>query len=112
MKNSNNNFIYSSFKTLLIAIIIGIVGSFAAKAESDLNLDVGNGLFTPTQSDIFFQAGREIFEEEIAILNHPEQYWRDDLLQIAPELLEQMKDKQTLNLKFEDSQYKIYRDLE
>ena len=110
MKADNKNFVFSWFNTLLVAVIIGFLAVTAAKAENNLDFDALNGLFTPTQSERFFQEGRENFEREVEILSHPEQYLWNDSLQIDPELLEQMNDKQTLDLKFENSQYRIDRD--
>ncbi|MEM7757689.1 MAG: hypothetical protein AAF298_06160 [Cyanobacteria bacterium P01_A01_bin.40] len=110
MKTDNRNFVFSWFNTLLVAGIIGFLIVTAVKAENNLDLDTLNGLFTPTQSERFFQAGRENFKHELEILSHPERYLWDDSLQIDPELLEQMNDKQTLDLKFENSQYTIDRD--
>ncbi len=87
------------FNTLILAVIIVILAAITtAKGQNYSNTldglsvpdDVTNGLFTPTQSQRFFQAGREDFEREIEFLNYPERYLDDDLLQIDPELIEQM----------------------
>ena len=111
MKSQNNNFVRSSVETLLMAVIIGILIVTAAKSESKFDFDVLNGLFTPTQSERFFQAGREDFERrEVEFLNHPEIYLKDDLLQMDSELLEQIDlERPTLELKLENSQYQIER---
>ena len=83
-------FIYDSLETLLIALIFGLLTVWAVKAESTSDLNSLNGLFTPTQSEKFFQVERENFEREIEIFTHPEKYLRDDLLQIDTKPIEQM----------------------
>ena len=65
MTTDNRNFVRSCWETLLVATTIGFLTVFAVKAESNLNFDGLNGLFTPTQSERFFQAGREDFEREV-----------------------------------------------
>ena len=90
MKTNNKDFVFSWLNTLLVAVIMGFLTVLAVKAESNFNFDVLNGLFTPTQSERFFQAGRENFEREVEIFNHPERYLEDDLLHIDPKLIEQM----------------------
>lgn len=111
MKTDNRDFRFSWLNTLLLAIVIGLLAVFAAKAESNLNFDALNGLFTPTQSERFFQAGRADFEREVEIFNHPELYLRDDLLQIDPELIEQMdRYNSAVDFKLNDGEYELYRD--
>ena len=105
-------FIYNSLETLLVALIIGLLTVMAVKAENKPNLDSLNGLFTPTQSERFFQAGRENFEREIEIFTHPEKYLRDDLLQIDPELIEQMNQGRDRNdLDWENSTRELRIDI-
>ncbi|MCC0178172.1 hypothetical protein I4641_14410 [Waterburya agarophytonicola K14] len=86
----NRAFIHDSLETLLVALIIGLLTVWAVKAENKPDVGVLNGLFTPTQSERFFETGREDFEREIEIFTHPEKYWHDDLLQIDSESIEQM----------------------
>ena len=90
MKTNNRDFEFSWVNTLVFAIVIGFLAVFTVRAESNFNLDPLNGLFTPTQSERFFQAGREDFEQEVKFFNYPELYLRDDLLQIDPEIIEQL----------------------
>lgn len=113
MKADDRNFVFSWFNTLLLATIIGFLTVIAAKAENDLNFDALNGLFTPTQSEKFFQAGREDFEREIKFFNHPERYLREDLLKIDSELIEQMNQIQP-DSEFDthDAQYQLFPDTE
>ena len=61
-----------------------------ASAQAQTNSPVIDGLFTPTQSQRFFEAGREGFTREVEILNYSEDYLGEDLLQIDPALIEQM----------------------
>lgn len=111
MKTNNRNFVRNCWETLLVAAIIGFLTIFAVKAESNLNFDALNGLFTPTQSERFFQAGRADFKREVEIFNHPELYLRDDLLQIDPELIEQMdRYNSAVDFKLNDGEYELYRD--
>lgn len=104
--------IYDSLETLLVALIIGLLAVMAVKAESSPDLDSLNGLFTPTQSERFFQDGRENLEREIKIFTHPEKYLRDDLLQIDPESLEQVnRGKFYSDFDWENSPYKLHIDI-
>ncbi len=115
MKTNNKSFIYSSLETLLLAIVIGILTVWAVKGEDNFDfnaLNALNGLFTPTQSERFFQAGREDFEREVEIFNHPEHYLSDDLLQIDPEMVEQMdRSRNFPNFNQENVQFKLYLDV-
>ena len=86
----------NGFNSLAIAIIVLIFAAIAAEAQSDrgavvpLPNNITNGLFTPTQSQRFFQNGREAFEREVKIFNHPERYWDNNVLQFDRGLIEQM----------------------
>lgn len=86
----------SLFNTLTVAIIILTSAAITAKAQSDrgsvisLPNNVTNGLFAPTQSQRFFQNGREAFKREVEIFARPERYWDNDVLQFDRELIEQM----------------------
>ena len=112
MTTDNRNFVRSCWETLLVATTIGFLTVFAVKAESNLNFDGLNGLFTPTQSERFFQAGREDFEREVEIFNHPEHYLSDDILQIDPALIEQMnQNKSYPDLDWENSPYELQIDI-
>ena len=90
MKTDNRNFVFSWFNTLLVAAVIGFLTVWAVKAENNIDFDVVDGLFTPTQADLFFEVGRGKIEREVEIFNHPERYLSDDLLKIDPEIIEQM----------------------
>ena len=97
MKSNSTHFVFNWFNSLLVAIAIVIFAAIkTANAQSNVNVptSVLNGLFSPTQSERFFQAGREDFEREIAIFNDPERYLNGDLLRIDPELIEQMNQLQ------------------
>ena len=111
MKTNNRDFVCSWFNTLILTVIIGFPAVVAANAENNLDFDMLNGLFTPTQSARFFQAGTEQLEREIEIFNHPELYLRDDMLQIDPELIEQMnRDRPFQDLYRDDARYQLNRD--
>ncbi len=105
-------FIYDSLETLLITVVISLLTVMAVKAENSPDLNSLNGLFTPTQSERSFQAGRENFEREVEILTYPERYWRDDLLQIDPELIEYMdRSRDKTDFDWENSPYELRIDI-
>jgi len=111
MKTGNGDFIRSCFETIVLAVIIGFLTVWAAKAESNLNFDVLNGLFTPTQAERFFEVGREKIEREVEILNHPERYLSDDLLEIDPTLIEQMdRNRELPNFGRENAPFQLFLD--
>ena len=56
-----------------------------AKAQNNvplLNQSVLNGLFTPTSAQRFFEEGRRNMEREAKILEDPEHYFGEGILQI------------------------------
>ena len=109
MKNNRANFISSTIETSLLALIFGLFAVMAAKAEIKLDASVLNGLFTPTQSERFFEAGREDFEREIEIFTHPERYLREDLLQIDPELRDRLNEyPEPTNALFDNFNERVY----
>lgn len=62
-----------------------------------------NGLFSPTAADRFFETGRNNFEREIDSVIDSEDRFSDDLLQLDPELVRQMKEnKSTQNIEQSD----------
>ena len=93
------SFIALTFNSLAIAVAIVFAAITTAKGENyspkieSLSIpdNVVNGLFTPNQSQQFFQRGREAFEREVEIYNYPERYNSDNLLEIAPESVERIK---------------------
>jgi hypothetical protein len=110
MKTSKN-FVQSCLETLLLTVVIGVLGVLAVKAEDNVDVQALNGLFTPTESTRFFQAGRVDFAREVEIFNHPERYLRDDLLQINPELIEQMdRLGQSVDFSHHSGEYELYCD--
>jgi hypothetical protein len=109
MMKTNKNFVQSCLETFLLALIIGVLGVLAAKAEGNIDVQALNGLFTPTEATRFFQASREDFEKEVEIFNHSERYLRDDLLQINPELIEQMdRFGQSVDFSHQNGEYELY----
>lgn len=73
MNTNNKNFVHSCFETFLLVLVIGVLGVVAAKAQdNNVDFEALNGLFTPTESARFFQAGRADFEREVESFNHPE----------------------------------------
>lgn len=106
---TNRNFVYSCVETFLLALVIGVLGVLAAKAQDNIDFEALNGLFTPTESARFFQAGRVDFEREIEIFNRPERYLRGNLLQINPELIEQMDQfGQSVDFRSQRGEYELY----
>ena len=85
MKTNTLNFVSHFGISLGIAILFVIVGAIGtAKAQTNVpnfSQSVLNGLFTPTAADRFFEEGRHNMERESEILNHPERYSREDILQ-------------------------------
>ncbi len=111
MKTNTSGLVFNWFNSLLFAIAIVMLAAITT-AKAQAYFDVINGLFTPTQSDRFFQAGREDFEREIELFTHPERYRSNDLLQIDPKLIEQMnRSRQLLNFELDNSQYELHRDI-
>lgn len=109
MKTNNGDLVFSWVSTLIFAIIIGLLAVLTVRAESNFNFDVLNGLFTPTQSERFFQAGREDFEQAVKSFTYPEQYLRDDLLQIDPEIIEQLNQpKSDHDFDLDAADYQLY----
>lgn len=96
---TNIRFINSQlFTTIAIALIILLAGSVKIVEAQNISVRVQNipprvinGLFTPTQSQRFFQEGRRKFELEVKILDNPEDYFNGDILKIPPELLREQK---------------------
>ncbi len=85
MKTNTLNFVSWFGTSLAIAILLVIVGAIGtAKAQTNapnVSQSVLNGLFTPTAADRFFEEGRRNMERESEILNYPERYSREDILQ-------------------------------
>jgi hypothetical protein len=106
---TNKSFVPDLLETFLLAVVIGLLGILAAKAQDNIDVQALNGLFTPTEATRFFQAGREDFEKEVEIFNHPERNLRDDLLQINPELIEQMdRFGQSVDFRSQSGEYELY----
>ena len=111
MKTNTSGFVFNWFNSSLLAIAIVLLAAITT-AKAEIYFDVINGLFTPTQSDRFFQAGREDFEREIELFTHPERYRSNDLLQIDPELIEQInRSRQLPDFELDNSQYELHRDI-
>ena len=87
----------SSWKFIVINFFITLVITIPAQAQNlsssikNVNPAI-NGLFTPTAADLFFQEGREKFEEEIQ-LNRNNNF-DSDLLKIDEELLKEQEENQ------------------
>ena len=112
MKAPSNsiNFVVNCLNILAMAMAMVMLAAITtAKAEPKVSFDVIKGLFVPTQAERFFQAGKENFAREIEIFDHPEKYFKPDLLQIDPDLMKQMNDyQQDLNFKIKNAEYVIY----
>lgn len=108
--NNTSPFVFNWFNAVAVAIAIVITAAIGTAKGQDY-YDAINGLFTPTQAENFFQTGREDFEREIEIFNHPERYFKDDFLQIDPKLIEQMdRSRQQHNFKQNSFQHELYID--
>lgn len=111
MKTNNTSpFVFKWFNVIIVAIAIVITAAIGTAKGQDY-YDVINGLFTPNQSERFFQAGREDFEREVEIFNHPERYLNEDLLQINPELVDRMNQIQLFSdFDSDKAQYQLFFD--
>lgn len=82
-----------SFSIAFVFILLGAIATakaqnnFPSVAEFDSSL---NGLFSPTASERFFNAGREDFEDEIDFINNSDIY-DEDLLSVDEDIREQIK---------------------
>ncbi|MBE9048572.1 hypothetical protein IQ255_30050 [Pleurocapsales cyanobacterium LEGE 10410] len=110
---THTTIVFSWFNSLAIAVMIVLVAAIkTAEGENYSNAfeslsipdNVINGLFTPNQSQRFFQAGREAFEREVEIFSHPERYSREDLLEIAPDAIKRIEPLQTPSVVTDDSE--------
>ena len=99
MKPKTLHFVSYWLESLIIAIaIILMVASDTATAQNRIDSVpnfVINGLFTPTASQQFFEAGSDNLEAEARILDNPEQYFDRDLLKIDPAAIEAMRQYQS-----------------
>ncbi|WP_019506850.1 hypothetical protein [Pleurocapsa sp. PCC 7319] len=77
------SFFCTSLAMAIALVMIGAMGT--AKAQNTVpqldNFD-SNGLFTPTSAQRFFEQGRRNMEREIEILEDPEHYFGEGILQI------------------------------
>lgn len=99
MKTNALDFIAHLGKASVLAIAVVLFGAMStARAQTDIsNLhdsSVLRGLFTPTAAQRFFEAGRKEIEREAEILGNSELYFSGDILQIDPEIMEQIKEVQ------------------
>ena len=84
---------FQLFPKIAIVFTILLANSVNVVKAQDIPRYVINGLFTPTESQRFFEEGRRKFESDAIILNNPEYYFNDDILQISPELLRQEQEQ-------------------
>lgn len=87
--NYEQNWIVSYCNSVIAALMLLAIAFKPAQAQQIPNLNVINGLFTPTQSERFFREGRQKFERELEIFKHPERYFNDDLLKLDLEPIEE-----------------------
>lgn len=81
-------------KFLGIAVFISLLGTIAIEAQENppqLQNSAVNGLFTPTAAQRFYEAGIKDFERKADFLIHPERHLSENILQIDPELIRQIK---------------------
>lgn len=100
MRTNTLHFVTNLFESLGIATAIILVGAIAtAKAQvnlSEVRESNFNGLFTPTAAQRFYETGRKDFEREADFLATPERYLSRDILQIDPELQEQIRENKPI----------------
>lgn len=109
MKINTLHSVINLLETSVISSAIILLGAIAtAEAQDSIpNLEDFNfnGLFTPTSTQRFFEAGRKDFEEEIDFLTNPDRYFNGELLQIDLELIEQNEENKPFpDLRQDDSQ--------
>lgn len=94
--NTHTRSIVGLGKSGLMAIAILTAGTITTSSAQDnipaVPTPTFNGLFSPTAADRFFETGRNNFEREIDFVNDSEDRFSDDLLQLDPELVQQMKE--------------------
>jgi hypothetical protein len=81
-------------KSVILAIALLLVTDTPARSQDNIgSIDnsVINGLFTPTASQRFFEAGRDDFERETRVMKDSGRYFDGDILEINPEVTKQMK---------------------
>ena len=77
---------------MAIAITIGAITTSSAQNNPPVQTPNINGLFLPTAAQRFFETGRNNFEKEIDSIIDSEDRFNKDILQLNPELVEQMKE--------------------
>ncbi|MDJ0572310.1 MAG: hypothetical protein QNJ53_25150 [Pleurocapsa sp. MO_192.B19] len=86
MKTNTLHFVSFFCTSLAMAIALVIVGAMGTgKAQNNVPLldeSIVNGLFTPTSAQRFFEEGRRNMEREAQILQDPEHYFGEGILQI------------------------------
>ena len=97
----------SSWKFIVTNLFITLFSIMPTQAQNLTprikNMDsTVNGLFTPTAADLFFQEGRENFEEEIKL--NRQNNFDIDLLKIDEELLKEQEE----NRPFQDIRLEVY----
>ncbi|NJL81973.1 MAG: hypothetical protein HC890_01455 [Chloroflexaceae bacterium] len=75
------------FATFLLLTLALSSKNLASQVRIPINYPSLNGIFSPTSSDRFFEAGREHLDEEVNRLNQRQQASQAPLLEIDPTLL-------------------------
>lgn len=101
MRSTTLHYITWFWKLCFFAIAFWSFPVLSATTQAQSNIPIVsnstlNGLFTPTAAQRFFEAGRDDFEREIKFVTNSETYFNGDLLQIDEELLEQIKENESL----------------
>ncbi|MGV2826725.1 hypothetical protein [Myxosarcina sp. GI1(2024)] len=111
MRSNTLHFVTNLFETLGIATAIILVGAIATvKAQDNLSRvrdSSFNGLFTPTAAQRFYETGRKDFEREADFLAAPKRYLIRDILQIDPELQEQIRENKPIGQPQPDNFYEL-----
>ncbi|MGF1542601.1 MAG: hypothetical protein ACFCU5_19510 [Pleurocapsa sp.] len=104
----------SCFKFVIMAIaLLLMVADAPVKAQKITEIDnfILNGLFTPTAAQRFFETGRDNLVRETRILEDSERYFNENILQIDPEVMQQMKrNRSSLDLWIINPPQQLYLD--
>lgn len=94
---------FQLFPKILLSLITLLASSVNLVKAQHIPPTVINGLFTPTESDRFFQEGRRKFDAKTRVLDNAEHYFDNDILDISPEVLRQEQEKQYHDFREENS---------
>ena len=108
-KMNSQHFVTRFQESLILAIAIVLATAVATAKAQQARVQTGNlnpmlnGVFSPTAAERFFEEGRNFFDREAVFLSEPELYFREDIIKIEPQLLQQIKDSVSALSKYEFS---------